>query len=190
MNLSEYEELVSQHLSKGRMNHSLNVAKEAERLAKRYGADPQKARLAGILHDIMKEAPPEQQLKIIEGSGIMLTDVERGAPKLWHAMAGAVYIRDTLKLQDAEVIDAVRYHTTGRVGMTALEKVVFVADFTSEERDYDGVEALRTAADISLETAMLAGMVFTIADLAEKERPIHPDSLAAYNAIVLSMNQK
>ena len=187
MTLSEYEQLVSQQLSATRMQHSRNVAKEAERLAKRYGADPQKARLAGILHDIMKEAPPQQQLKIIEGSGIMLTDVERGAPKLWHAMAGAIYIRDTLKLADDEIIDAVRYHTTGRVNMTPLEKVVFVADFTSEERDYDGVEELRTAADTSLEAAMLAGMVYTIADLAEKQRPIHPDSLSAYNQIVLSL---
>lgn len=189
MILSEYEQLVSQQLSAARMQHSRNVAKEAERLAKRYGANPQKARLAGILHDIMKEAPPEQQLKIIEGSGIMLTDVERGAPKLWHAMAGAIYIRDTLKLEDAEIFDAVRYHTTGRADMTPLEKVVFVADFTSEERDYDGVDALRVAADISLEAAMLAGMVYTIADLAEQQRPIHPDSLAAYNQIVLSLKR-
>ena len=185
MKLSEYQAIIRPLLTERRYQHSVNVAKEAVRLAKRYGADPQKAETAGILHDIMKDTAPPEQLKIIEGSGIILSDVEKGAQKLWHAIAGAAYIERKLGITDREVLDAVRYHTTGRAGMTLLDKVLFIADFTSEERDYDGVEKMRQAAGHSLEAAMLEGVTFTIVDLATFQKAIHPDTIAAYNDVVL-----
>ncbi|WP_101696746.1 bis(5'-nucleosyl)-tetraphosphatase (symmetrical) YqeK [Clostridium minihomine] len=186
MDVIQYEELIRQRLSQKRFAHSMNVAVESRRLAQRCGADPEKAYLAGVLHDVMKEAPPEEQLKIMEGSGIMLTDVEKGAQKLWHAMAGAVYLQKVLGITDPEVIHAVRYHTTGRENMSLLEQVVFVADFISAEREYDGVEEMRAAAQNGLEEAVLAGLVFTIQDLSQQGKPIHPDSLAAYNTMILA----
>lgn len=185
MKLSEYQAIIRPLLTERRYQHSVNVAKEAVRLAKRYGADPQKAETAGILHDIMKDTAPPEQLKIIEGSGIILSDVEKGAQKLWHAIAGAAYIERKLGITDREILDAVRYHTTGRAGMTLLDKVLFIADFTSEERDYDGVEKMRQAAGHSLEAAMLEGVTFTIVDLATFQKAIHPDTIAAYNDVVL-----
>lgn len=186
MDLKQYEEIVHSHLSDRRFQHCLNVAKAAEQLAAKNGADTEKARLSGILHDIMKETPPEEQLKILQSSGIMLTDVERSAPKLWLAMSGYAYLRDTLGIKDAEILDAVRYHTTGRADMSVLEKAVFVADFISDERDYEGVEELRKAAYKGLDEAVLAGLIYTIQDLSQNRKPIHPDSLAAYNEEILS----
>lgn len=186
MDEKQYEEIVRSRLSEKRFVHSMNVAKAAEELAVQNGADPQKARLAGILHDIMKESPPEEQLKIMESSGIMLTDVERSAPKLWHAMAGAAYLQNVLGIEDSEVVNAVRYHTTGRADMSVLEKIVFVADFISDERDYEGVQELREAAHHGLQDAVMAGLIFTIQDLSQNQKPIHPDSLAAYNAEIVA----
>ena len=186
MDEKQYEEIVRGRLSEKRFQHSRNVAKAAQELAALNGVDPQKARLAGILHDIMKEAPPEEQLKIMDDSGIMLTDVERSAPKLWHAMAGAAYLRDVLGIDDQEILDAVRYHTTGRAHMSLLEKIVFVADFISDERDYEGVRELREAARHGLQDAVMAGVIFTIQDLSQNQKPIHPDSFDAYNAEVLA----
>ena len=183
MKLSEYQAIIKPFLSEYRYKHSLNVAKEAVRLAERYGADPQKAETAGILHDIMKDANPKDQLKIMDRFGIILTDVEKSAQKLWHAIAGALYIEHELGIQD-------RYHTTGRAGMGLLEKVIFIADFTSAERDYNGVEDMRRAADISLEDAMLAGVTFTIKDLASRGKTIHPDSLATYNWVILGNHKR
>ena len=190
MKLSECQAIIKPFLSEYRYKHSLNVAKEAVRLAERYGADPQKAETAGILHDIMKDADPKDQLKIMDRFGIILTDVEKSAQKLWHAIAGALYIEHELGIQDREILNAVRYHTTGRAGMGLLEKVIFIADFTSAERDYNGVEDMRRAADISLENAMLAGVTFTIKDLASRGKPIHPDSLATYNWVILGNDKK
>lgn len=186
MNGFDYQKLVRPHLTERRFQHSVNVAKAAVHLAERYGADPKKAETAGILHDIMKETPPGDQLKILEGSGIILTNVERSAPKLWHAMSGAAYIERVLSVCDPDILNAVRYHTTGRANMSLLEKIIFIADFISAERDYDGVEELRRAAESGLDDAMLAGVVFTIKDLAGMRKPIHPDTISAYNDIVLS----
>ena len=169
-----------------RFAHSLNVAEEAKRLAQKYGADPEKAYTAGILHDIMKNSPPEEQLSIMDQAGIILTADERANPKLWHAMAAEAYARTVLQVRDADILQAIRYHTTARAGMSVLEKVLYIADFISADRDYNGVEGMRAAAEISLEAAMLEGMRFCITDLVQSGQVIHTDSVEAYNEILIA----
>jgi predicted HD superfamily hydrolase involved in NAD metabolism len=183
----EYQEIIRPFLTEKRYTHSLCVSEAAVTLAKKYGGDLRKAETAGILHDIMKDLPQDEQLKMMEQFGIILTNVERSAPKLWHAMLGAAYIKNELHLDDAEILDAVRYHTTGRENMTLLDKIIFIADFISADRDYEGVDNLRKAAEISLEAAMIAGITFTIQDLASGHKPIHPDTVSAYNQTVLAL---
>ena len=181
----KYERMLDS-LSEHRRVHSLNVAAEAVRFAEKYGADPDKARLAGLLHDITKETDGENQLKIIEKGGIMLTGPERRSPKLWHAVSGACYIRDTLGIGDEDIFNAVRYHTTARAGMSMLEKVIFLADFTSAERSYPDVEVIRRYAEVSLEDGMLYGLQTTIARLAGRGDIISPNALEAYNEVLLN----
>lgn len=185
MNPEDYQSVIRGFLGDKRYEHSLCVARAAKKLALRYGADEKKAETAGILHDIMKDLTPQEQQEKMARYGIVLTDVEKSAPKLWHAMLAGEYLRRELHIGDREILDAVRYHTTGRANMTLLDEVVFIADFISDDRDYPGVETMRAAAGESLEKAMIAGFVFTIRDLAEAERPIHPDMIAAYNWTVL-----
>lgn len=190
MNLEEYKVVIRPFLSEKRYYHSVCVSKAAVELAKKYGADPAKAETAGILHDIMKDLPPEQQLEKMKQYGICLTEVERAAPKLWHAMLGAEYLKEELKIEDREILDAVRYHTTGRRDMTLLDRVLFMADFISADRDYSGVAELRKAAQKNLGEAMLEGLAYTIADLADGKKPIHPDTLEAYNQTALALGGK
>ena len=173
-------------LSEYRRVHSLNVSAEAVRFAEKYGADVEKARLAGLLHDVTKETPGDLQLKIIEKGGIMLSELERRSPKLWHAISGACYIRDELGIDDPDIFNAVRYHTTARAGMSQLEKCIFLADFTSAERDYPDIDVIRKYAEVSLEEGMLYGIKFTLARLAGRGDLISPDALAAYNEILLN----
>lgn len=186
MTNDDYRELIRSRMSERRYVHSLNVAKEAVRLANRYGADPKKAETAGLLHDVTKETPADEQLKIIEASGIILSEVQRVSPKLWHAISGAAFIKMELSVVDPEIVSAIRFHTTGRAQMSILEKVIFVADFTGEERDYDGVELMRKKSNESLEEAMLFGLSFSISDLAKRCLTIDPNTLAAYNQILLN----
>lgn len=182
----EFIAAIREKLRPERFAHSLNVAREAERLAQTYGADPQKAYTAGILHDIMKNSPAPEQLAVMERAGVTRTADECANPKLWHAMAGEAYARTCLHVQDAEILSAIRYHTTARAGMGALEKVLYIADFISADRDYDGVEEMRRAAGVSLEAAMLEGMRFCIVDLVRSGQVIHTDSVEAYNEIMIA----
>ena len=181
----EFINEIRKQLGDYRFIHSLNVAKTAVELARRYGADEKKAYTAGILHDVLKDKKPEELLDLIDNRyKIPLNDVERSNHKLYHAIAGAEYVKNELGVNDEEIINAIRYHTTGRKNMSLLEKVIYIADFISEDRTYDGVERMREKAKISLETAMEEGLQFSIIELSEKLLPIHPDSIDAYNQIV------
>ena len=135
MTAQEAKNWIRPMLADKRYHHSLCVAKEAVRLAKRFGADPEKAELAGLLHDITKELPTEKQLKMMESFGIILTDVERRSRKVWHAMLGAAYLERECGVTDPDILGAVRWHTTGKAGMTLLEKIVYIADYIEPKRD-------------------------------------------------------
>lgn len=181
----KFKPILKSRLSEQRYFHSLCVADEAKRLALRYGGDPEQAYLAGLLHDITKNAPAEEHLKIFAEFGIMLNDVEKKAKKLWHAMSGAEYVRHILRIEDEAVIDAIRYHTTAKAGMSHLAKLLYLADFTSADRDYDDVDVIRRLVDESLEQAFLYALQYSIKDLVENGRAVHHDTVEAYNEAVL-----
>ncbi len=183
----EYEAVLREKLTEKRYVHSIEVSKAAVRLAQRYGADVEKARIAGLLHDVMKDAGGDAQLQIIENSGTILTNVERSSQKLWHGIAGAIYVRDVLGIDDPDIFDAIRYHTTGRAGMSLLEKVVFVADYTSDDRDYEDAQVVRKIAKESLEKAIVEGIAFTVTDLIRRGRTVASDTIDAYNESLLAL---
>lgn len=186
----EYEAQVKQRLSPGRFYHSQCVARCAAELARRYGADVEKARLAGILHDVMKDTEPEEQLKIIEKYGIMLTEAERRNTKLWHALSGAAYAEHVLGVKDREIIDAIACHTGGKAGMGLLDKVLFAADYISADRDYPGVEELRELSESSLEEVMVEGIAFTIPERMEARLTLEPRSIEAYNEALWTLEAR
>ena len=181
-----YLSLLQTRLNDKRYIHSLNVAAAAVLLAKRFGADEDKAYVAGLLHDITKNETDENQLQILQSGGIILTDTQKNNPKLWHAMSGMVYLRDTLGVTDEEILGAVRWHTTGKAGMTLLEKVIFIADYISVERDYPDVDVMRRLSETSLDAAALYALKFSLRHLSEKEMPICEDSVAYYNELIIS----
>lgn len=189
MNASSYIKILSEKLTERRFEHSLAVAIEAQRLAVKYGADAEKAKIAGLLHDIMKDSEPNIQLQTVEFSDIIMTSLEKREVKLWHAMAGAAFVKGTLHIDDVEIINAIRYHTTARANMSILEKVLYLADYTSSDRDYPGVDSMRLAVDISMEHAMREAFIFSIADLANRGKTIHPDTVDAYNEVILAFEQ-
>ncbi|HIZ54918.1 MAG TPA: nicotinate-nucleotide adenylyltransferase [Firmicutes bacterium] len=172
--------LLQAHLKPDRYQHTLQVAAQSVLLAKQYGADPHKAETAGLLHDIMKNEDPKKQLHFIEQNGIILNNVEKKAPQLWHAIAGAVFAEKELGIRDPDVLCAIRYHTTGRSGMSILEKIVFMADLTSQDRHYPDVGRYRVLVLADLDMALLHALSYTLGMLLQKGTPLHPDTLAAY----------
>ena len=182
---TSYRKLLREKLSPYRLHHSFCVADCAKALAERYGADSEKAYTVGLLHDVMKDSPKGEQLEIIEKAGLCLSDEELHNPKLWHAMAGYAFLKNEKLIVDEDSLNAVRYHTTGRKGMSLLEKIIYIADFASADRTYNGIEKMRMLSELSLEDAMYFGLSFTISDLCEKGGLIHPDSIGCYNEIVI-----
>lgn len=183
-------ELIESRLIPTRFQHSMNVAESARHLAGIYGVNPEKAYTAGLLHDVMKNAEPSEQLEVISKAGIKLTPVELANRKLWHAIAGAAYIQCVMGIDDAELIGAVRYHTTGRANMTLLEKTVYLADYISAERNYPGVEDMRRLCEESADSAILYALVFGIPDLARRGNVIHPDSVDLYNEVIMKNREE
>jgi nicotinate-nucleotide adenylyltransferase len=184
MNSKYYMGIIKAKLSEKRFIHSCNVAKEAVKIAGLYGADASKARTAGLLHDIAKDTPGPLQLQIIEKYSIILDDVESHSPKLWHAIAGALVLQHEYGIDDGDIINAVRYHTTARAGMSLLEKVVYLADFISADRNFEGVQQLRAAIYTSLDTGFKAALNFSINELVGKGAAIHLDTIRARNGLL------
>ncbi|MBO5358575.1 MAG: bis(5'-nucleosyl)-tetraphosphatase (symmetrical) YqeK [Clostridia bacterium] len=181
---NDYIDLLKSRLDEYRFYHSLCVADEAKRLALKYGGDADKAYLAGLLHDVTKNAPKEEHLQIFTQFGIMLNDIEKNAAKLWHAMSGAAYVKHILNIEDEEIISSIRYHTTAKADMTLLEKIIFLADFTSADRDYDDVSVIRQYVDESLDKAFIYALQYSICDLVNNKKRVHLDTLNAYNQAV------
>ena len=177
----EFLAILREKLQDARFQHSRNVADSAVILAEQNGADTEKAYICGLLHDIEKNAPPEEQKRYMLQLGDDLPKHVLENPKLWHAPAGAAFVRDELGITDPEMVRAIKYHTTGRPGMTMLEKVIYVADFISSERDYPGVERVRETAYRNIDEAILVGSQFTLMTLLERWREINYDTIAMYN---------
>lgn len=180
----EYDKLLRSKLDDYRYIHSLGVAKSAKELAALYGADEEKAYTAGLLHDVMKNASPDEQLQIMEKADIILSPCEKLNQKLWHAIAGAAFLKTELNITDEEIISAVRWHTTGKAGMTTLEKTVYLADFISEDRTYPDVDEVRRLARISLESAIVYTQKYCIQKLLSQNMIIDPSGVECYNDLV------
>ena len=177
-------------LSKKRYTHSLNVAHEAQRLAERYGEDPEKAYFAGLMHDVCKELPAEDQEELVRASSFAVSKEELVTKPVWHGIAGAYFLQVRMGVTDPDVLNAVRYHTVGRAGMTRLEEIVYLADLISEDRTYDGVEQMRQLCLTSINAAMLEGIRFSIETTLKKGGYLPPVTVEAYNQYIFCEKQE
>lgn len=186
----EYIDLIKGRLSEYRFHHSVCVAEKAVQLAKKYGIDENKAFIAGILHDVMKEENLDVQRAEIEADGTKMTDLEINNPKIYHQMSGAAFVKNKLGIDDSDIINGIRYHTTGRANMSLFEMIIYLADFTSADRDYPDVDIMRSETDKGLLNGMLYSLRYTIVSIASQNRQIHPDTLHCYNWVVEELGKE
>lgn len=185
----EIKAMLKARMNEHRFKHSLNVAKRAVFLAEKNGADPEKAYFAGLIHDICKGITHEEQLAVIENGGIKLDEDTKKSPALWHSIAGAVYAEHELGVTDEDVLNAVRYHTSGRGNMSILEKVVYMADLTSAERNYPDAEYTRNLTDKNLDEGIAYGVRWIAGDLERRGFPKGKDTealLEEYKNVVIT----
>lgn len=186
MDNTEIAEHIKQMLSEKRFNHSLGVRDEAMRLARKYGADEEKAALAGIIHDCCKDFPEDKMREMCARYGVTLDEISERSGGLMHGPLGAAYARDVFGVRDGEVLDAVTYHSTGRANMSTLEKIIYVADFIEPCREgYYWLPAMRRLAYDSLDDAVLFGLHLSIIYLLDKNVPIDERTNEARNWLLM-----
>ena len=177
----EKKKYLKEILSQKRYQHSLNVAAECRKLALKYGEDPYKAYFAGLLHDICKELPDEEQKALVINSGFTVCREELETRSLWHAIAGAYFIKTNFGVEDIDILNAVRFHTVGRAGMSRLEEIVYLGDLISAERDYKDVDKMRKLTYTSLNAAMLEALSFSMKSVIKKGGLIPVCTAEGYN---------
>ncbi|MDE6730592.1 MAG: bis(5'-nucleosyl)-tetraphosphatase (symmetrical) YqeK, partial [Oscillospiraceae bacterium] len=158
-----------------------NVARASKLLAQQYGADMQKAYFAGLVHDICKEMPFEEQYRLVTAGDFAPDFAELHSRKLWHGIAGAQFLLDEFHIRDTDILNAVRFHTVGRAEMSLLEEIIYMADMISEERDYKGVEKMRRLAQKNLDSAMLEALRDAVSSVMKKDGLIPVYTIEAYN---------
>ena len=174
-----------------RFNHILRVEKAAIGLAERYGADVFKARAAALLHDVTKRKTQDEQMAMAREYGIPDAEEFEKSPKVAHAFTGAAYAEYVLGVGDADILNAIRYHTTGRAGMSLLEKIIFLADGIEEGRAFDGVDEIRSAAYEDLDRAMLISLEKTKEKVDKNGAYLHPytaEAIAFFGNAVKNRN--
>ncbi|MFC3748278.1 bis(5'-nucleosyl)-tetraphosphatase (symmetrical) YqeK [Paenibacillus sp. GCM10012306] len=182
-------EAVSAQMPDKRWKHTLGVMESSVKLAETYGADPVRAETAAILHDVAKYWPVERMRDIIEQNGLS-KELLAHDKQLWHAEVGAFVAEHDYGITDSEILDAIKYHTSGREGMGILEKVVCLADYIEPGRDFPGVNHIRKQAKASLEDGLVAGFDSTISLLLEKRRIVFPLTVLARNDLVRILEEK
>ena len=178
--------LAKDMLSDERFHHTECVAASAVKLARSHAEDIQKAGVAGYLHDIAKEFDKSDLLQMIERSDIIDVDEIRHCAPVWHAYGGGIYAKETLGVDD-DISGAVMCHTTGRAGMTKLEKIIFLADYISEDRDFGDMDDIRILAYEKLDLAVLMVIERQITHLVKHERYIDINMIRAYNDFLLTV---
>ena len=139
-----------------RFEHTIGVEYTAAALAMRYDCDIRKAQAAGLLHDCAKCLTDEKRLSICEKNGIPITEAERRSPFLLHAKVGAYLAKEKYGITNQDILNAIQNHTTGRRGMSLLEKIIFVADYIEPGRKQaPNLAEIRKLAFVNLDSALL-----------------------------------
>ncbi|WP_270172338.1 bis(5'-nucleosyl)-tetraphosphatase (symmetrical) YqeK [Paenibacillus sp. SYP-B4298] len=189
MNREKLMEAVRPQMPEKRWKHTLGVMETSIQLAQQYGADPVAAEQAAILHDVAKYWSVGAMEEAIREEGLH-TEVLQYDKELWHAHAGAYVAYRDYGIESQEILDAIRYHTSGRVGMTLLEKVVWLADLIEPGRRFPGVEEIRLLAERDLSGALVAGFDTTLRFLLEQRKTIYPLTVLARNALLAEHKQQ
>lgn len=168
-------------LDESRYRHTLGVMYTAAALAMCHGADLEKAMTAGLLHDCAKCIPNNRKLELCREHGIQVSEAERGNPSLLHAKLGAHIARVKYQVKDEEVLRAIASHTTGRPGMSLLEKIVYIADYMEPGRaPLPNMEEVRRTSFADIDASLLRILKDSLAYLQTRGMVIDPATEETY----------
>ena len=185
----EIEKYLKSKLKPDRYTHVLSVRELALDLAKKYGADLRKVNLAALLHDCAKWMKNSEQYEAAASHKIQLDEVERHNPSLVHALVGAMLAVSRFDVDNPEILNAIRIHTTGSGKMTLIDKILYVADFAEPKRNHAEAHVVRELAYQDLNRAVFEVSRYKIEHLLSKGVLIHPYTIDAYNSALQEISE-
>lgn len=193
--MKDIKEKIRSFLSDFRFSHTLSVAQECKAICERTGIKNEKIIIAAYLHDISKECPIEEQIKLCEKYGIFLSEDTLSSPKTLHSFSAEAFIKEHLpEFSDEEIFRIIKSHTTGREKMTDEEKILYIADYIEPTRNFEECKTARKyfysheKNKRLLDDTMILCLKQTMAELKEENKHIHEDTIKAYN--YLTYNQE
>ncbi len=175
--IDKIDEYMEYELTEKRIRHTEGVVETAVRLAEKYGADPDKALLAAKCHDVCRKWDDDRMNAFVTLNAI--GDRYLNNINLSHSKAAAFVAKMAFGIRDEDILNAISYHTTGRAGMSLLEKIIFIADAIEPNREYPGVEALREAVETDLDKACLMSLTGTRDYVVSQEQYLDEDTQEA-----------
>lgn len=177
-------DFLKNNLSEYRFTHTIGVAETAKKLAVTYGENPNKAYIAGLLHDCAKERPCVEMIAIIDKYNCTVDEITKKSSALLHGIAGAYIAKELFNIDD-DIFDAITYHTTGKSNMSLLTKIIYIADHIEPNRSFEGVERVRKLAFKDIDDAIIEACNTVIVHTVNKGGLIHPNTISARNYLLL-----
>lgn len=182
--MEEIKLYLKTNLKEKRYTHTLGVADTAKKLAKLNGISEEKAEIAGLAHDVAKNLSKVNMKEIIDKNNIIISDVERNNADLWHSIIAPIEAKDKLEIEDEEILDAIRWHTTGKTDMSILTKIIYISDMIEINRNFDGVEEIREITFDDLDRGVYYGLTHSIEFLLIKNLLIDENTMRARNYLL------
>ncbi len=184
MTLEEMNDKLKKSIRTDRYIHSVNVMNSALSLAGLYGVDKNKAAVAGLLHDCAKDLKNEDTYEINKKFDIETDEITKRQPRLLHGPVGAYIAEICYGITDKEILNAIKFHTTGKENMNMLEKIIFISDYIEPERNFPGVDDIREWVTKDIDRAIVLALDSTIKRVLGKGALLHPATVNARNYLI------
>lgn len=179
-----YREKLQENIGENRFEHCIRVMNIASDLAKKYNIDIKKTEIASLLHDCGKYLHESYIIKKSKELNLKIDECIKDNVQLIHAPLGAIIAKLEYGIHDEEILNAIKYHTTGREDMSTLEKIIYIADYIEPNRKFHGVDEIRNLAFENIDYAILISMNRTIKHLIDKNWIVHTNTIKARNYLL------
>ncbi len=180
----ELKSWLRKYESQKRIEHSERVAKTALSLYKIWGGNKEVLFCAGLLHDVARDLPFSSLIEIAERGGYKIDRIEYENPILLHGPAGAVLVEKELGIENEDILNCIRYHTTGRNNITLNEIIIYLSDYIEPGRDFEDANAVRKIAYSDLKEAVLEETRLNVNFLMKVKKPVHPRTIEMFDCLL------
>lgn len=176
---------LKENLLEKRYIHVKGVVEMAKKLAELNNVSEEKAEIAALAHDVAKNLSKDKMKEIIIENNINISPLEESNSNLWHSIIAPIVAKDKLGIEDEEILDSIRWHTTGKENMSVLAKIIYIADMIEPNRNFNGVEEIRKITYDNLDAGVYNGLTHSIQFLLTKNLLIDENTIKARNYFLL-----